>query len=585
MASYQEWLAADLPDDLRRELGFLEDREIEERFGRYLSFGTGGLRGEIGAGTNRMNIFTVRRAAAGVARMVSRMEPERIRQGVLIAFDTRRKSAEFAEAAALALAAAGIPAVVFDRPVPTPMLSFAVRFCRAAAGIVITASHNPPSDNGFKVYDHTGCQLTPALAETLTADIEAVGNELAVPVMDKEAAVRSGLYHIANGWISEVYLEEVRRLSLDPKLIQSMAESLHIVYTPLHGTGNRPVRKALAAAGFTRVTVVPEQERPDGAFPTVISPNPEEPEALAPAARLAARLGADLVLATDPDTDRVGVMARSADGSYVRLNGNQVGALLLDYMLRQHQAAGTLPQDGVAVKTIVTSDLGRRIAAHYGVRMIETLTGFKFIGELMERFATKGGGRFLFGYEESCGYVAGDFVRDKDGVQACLLIAEMAAWHLYRGVTLPEALRELHEMYGFFREELVSLEYRGLAGQERMNEIMNRLRREPFAEIGGIAVDKVSDYREGTYMDLVRGRTGPTGLPPADVIKFELEDGSWIVFRPSGTEPKLKIYFSVQGEDEQTAAGKLSQLKGAVQKRLTLDPAAADAAEKRRHVV
>lgn len=565
MATYQEWLAAKLPEELSRELRSLKETEIHERFGRYLEFGTGGLRGEIGVGTNRMNIFTVRRAAAGLARMVGRMGPEAAERGVLIAYDSRRKSREFAEAAALALNAGGVKTVVFDRPMPTPVLSFAVRFCRAAAGVVITASHNPPAYNGFKVYDETGCQLTPELAAALTADIREAGDELAVPAMDKRAAVRSGLYRTANGWIGEAYLEEVRRLALDPDLTRRMGDALQIVYTPLHGTGALLVRAALAGAGFRRVAVVSEQERPDGAFPTVALPNPEEPEAFALAVRLAESLKADLILATDPDADRVGVMAKAADGSYVRLTGNQTGALLLDYLLSRRQAAGSLPEDGVVVKTIVTSDLGRRIADHYGVRMIETLTGFKYIGELMERFSTEGGGRFLFGYEESCGYVIGDFTRDKDAVQTCLLIAEMAAFHHAAGNTLLDALERLHERFGYFAEELVSVEYRGLAGQQEMEGIMARVRREPFTAVAGIAVDRVSDYKQGLFMDLARGRTGPTGLPRADVVQFTLEDGSWIVFRPSGTEPKLKMYFSVQGEDEAAARRKLERFKEAVQ--------------------
>ena len=574
MATYQEWLKADLPADLRRELVSLQEADIEERFGRYLSFGTGGLRGEIGAGTGRMNIYTVRRAAAGVARMVLRMEPERSQRGVLIAYDTRRKSAEFAEAAALALCAAGVPAVVFDRPAPTPLLSFAVRFCRAAAGIVITASHNPPSYNGFKVYDSAGCQLTPALAEELTADIEAAGDELAVPVLDRETAEEFGLYRAAGGWIFEAYLCELKRLMLEPELVRRTGDKLKIVYTPLHGTGAWPVCEALDAAGFRSVAVVPEQERPDGEFPTVRSPNPEEPEAFALAVRLAVRTEADLVLATDPDADRVGVMARDADGSYVRLTGNDIGALLLDYILSRRQASGTLPEDGVVAKTIVTSDLGRRIAEHYGVRMAETLTGFKYIGELMEK-CERGGGSFLFGYEESCGYVAGGFVRDKDGVQACLLIAEMAAWHLARGVTLPEALRRLHERFGYYADDLISVEYRGLSGERIMAGIMERVRREPFTSVAGIATDRISDYGRGTFMDLARGHAGPTGLPLSDVVKFELEDGSWIVFRPSGTEPKMKIYLSVRGENRPSALRKLSLIRDAVRERLPDGEAAA----------
>ena len=556
---YELWLNHPAVDaETKRELRELEGRddEIADRFFRDLEFGTGGLRGVIGAGTNRMNRYVVRRATQGLAAWLADQAAEGERS-VVIAHDSRRMSREFAVEAACVLAANGIRAYLFDDLRPTPELSFAVRHLRASAGVVVTASHNPPEYNGYKVYGPDGGQLVPDPARRLTERIRSVDFFDGVRVVAPEEAERRGLLVRIGADVDEAYLRAVRSVSLNPDAAARLGDDFQVVYTPLHGTGRMPVCRALESIGVRRLSVVEAQAKPDPEFSTVKSPNPEEPEALSLAVEQARRLNADLVLGTDPDCDRVGAAVRASNGDYVLLTGNQAGALLAYYLLSQLRERGQLPADGAVIKTVVTGELGAEIAKSYGMTVFNTLTGFKYIGEKMTEFERTGAHTFVFGYEESYGYLAGDYARDKDGVVAAMLLAEAAAFYKLQGKTLLDVLRELGDRFGHYRERLESIAFKGIDGAERMAQVMDGWRRSPPAEVAGARVVRVMDFNQGI-----------DGLPRENAIKFVLEDGSWFCVRPSGTEPKMKVYFGVKAATEPEAERRLSSLADDVMSRM-----------------
>jgi len=562
---YLKWLRHEgLPEWMREELANMKEAEIAECFGQHLTFGTGGLRALIGIGTNRMNIYTVRKATQGLADYLKKTSLKSIQPSVVIAYDSRQYSREFAEEAALVLACNGIKAYVFSELCPTPILSFAVRHLRASAGIVITASHNPPSYNGYKVYGPDGAQISSDTAASVMDMIDQVEDELNVRIMDKRDAIAKKRYETIGREIFEAYYEHLMTIIQDQECIREQADELKIVYTPLHGTGAVPVREALTRAGFRQLYLVLEQERPDGFFSTVRSPNPEDPEALEMAIRLAQKVGADIVIGTDPDTDRAGLAVRGADGSYVCLTGNEIGALMLNYLLSQLKQRGQLPENGVMIKTIVTSELGRAIASSYGVQTLETLTGFKYIGAKIHQMKQDGTHRFLFGYEESYGYLIGDFARDKDGVQACLFISEMAAYYKSRGKSLLDVLNELHERFGYYIEDQHSIVLEGIEGVVQIHEIMHYMRNHFLPELAGWRVNWVRDYERGTEYHLASNMLRTVGLPKSNVIMYLFSNSSWFAVRPSGTEPKLKIYFSTIGSSKEEALLNMKRLKEAV---------------------
>jgi len=558
---YLRWLKADLPKPMKDELERMSESEISEYFGKCLEFGTGGLRAEIGLGTNRLNIYTVRKATQGLADYLKSLPEPR---SVVIGYDSRRCSPEFAEQTACVLAHNGIKAYLFDHLCPTPILSFAVRQLQASAGVMITASHNPPADNGYKVYGSDGAQITSQTARDIMTAMDQVEDELTVGTMDKDDAVQLGLIAPVGRELFEAYYDRLMSIVQDPACIQEQADKLTIVYTPLHGTGNIPVREALARAGFKRVHVVPEQELPDGDFPTVRSPNPEDHQALQLAIQLAKETHADIVLATDPDADRVGIAVRDAEGDYWCLNGNETGALMLDYLLMQKQRSGRLPESGVILKTIVTSELGRLIASSYGVETMDTLTGFKYIGEMIGKFESARDKQFLFGYEESYGYLIGDFVRDKDAVQTCLFISEMTAYYKQQGMTLLDKLNQLHERFGYYEESQHSITLKGIEGMVRMNEIMNYLRQSLIPRVDGWRVSWIRDFDRSTELHLSSNMLRSIGLPRSNVLHYSFVNGSWFAIRPSGTEPKLKIYFSTVGESREEAKQLMDKLRTGV---------------------
>ncbi|MBL0385475.1 phospho-sugar mutase [Tumebacillus sp. ITR2] len=554
-SEYQRWLHHQaLEPHLLQELqGLSEEKDIEDRFYRHLEFGTGGLRGVIGAGTNRMNTYTVRRVTEGLARYLVQHVEGAQNKGVVIAYDSRHMSPEFAAEAAGVLANHGVRAYLFQELRPTPELSFAVRHLGAAGGIVVTASHNPPEYNGYKVYGEDGGQLPPHAADQILAEIDKVEDELVLQALSLEEGIARGLITMLGDEIDELYTERLVGLSLQPELIRAVSDEVRIVFTPLHGTGNKPVRRVLEALGFRHVHVVPEQELPDPNFSTVKSPNPEERQAFTLAMKLAEEVDADVILGTDPDADRVGVVVRDAGGEFMVLNGNQTGALLLHYILEQRKANGTLPANGVMLKTIVTSNLGRAIAEKNGVTTVDVLTGFKFIGEKIKEYEETGAHTFLFGYEESYGYLIGDFVRDKDAVQAAMMAAEMAAYYKGQGKTLSQVLHEVYETYGTYLEDLLSFTFKGKEGQEKIAQMMEDLRRTPLTAMGSLQVEAAKDYAQGIE-----------GLPKANVLKYVLTDGSWVAIRPSGTEPKIKFYFSAVADNRTVAMEKLEELKSFV---------------------
>ena len=551
--SYEQWLRdfaqdEDTVKDLQAIAG--DEKEIEDRFYTELSFGTAGMRGVLGAGMNRMNRYNVRRATKGLAKYLLQ-NPEEARRGVVIAYDSRRCSSEFARDTALVLCQEGVPAYLFDALRPVPILSYAVRHLHAIAGVVITASHNPPQYNGYKVYGEDGAQLGPEAADGVTGFIRATAYTDCA-LMDEDEAKAKGLLHIiGNKEVDDDYIAQVRTLCIQPELMAKEGANLSIVYTPLHGSGNVPVRRILKEIGITNVAVVKEQELPDPNFSTIKVPNPEDPGAFTLAIKLADEVGANVIFATDPDCDRLGVAVRDKHGDFQLLTGNQIGCVLLHYILSTKKKNGTLPKNGAAVKSIVSTSLANRICESYGVTMFETLTGFKFIGEKIQQFQDSGDYTFLFGFEESYGFLSSTFVRDKDGVNASLLIAEVAAACKAEGITLYDRVQEIFAKYGYFVEKVVSKTLPGKDGLTRMKEIMKELRANPPKEIGGMKVTAVRDYLKGVRV--AEGGEEPTGLPASDVLYFELEGGCWVCVRPSGTEPKIKLYVNSNAMDKAEA--------------------------------
>ncbi len=555
MELYHSWLQDQLIDEeTKAELRAIveNEKEIEDRFYRELEFGTGGLRGVIGAGTNRMNIYTIARATQGLASFILQNKRTEEQPSVVIAYDSRNKSPEFALEAALVLAGNGIKAYVFESLRPTPQLSFAVRYLNATSGIVITASHNPPEYNGYKAYDETGCQFLPAPAEQIIAEVGKVQSFTQIKKISREDAEQSGLLAWLGAEVDDAFIDAVTSVSLNRDYLQTIAKDMKIVFTPLHGAGNLPVRAALQRIGFEQVQVVAEQELPDPLFSTVKSPNPEEREAFALGLQLAEQIGADLIVGTDPDCDRMGAVVKNSAGEFEVLSGNQIGAIITEYLLSQRAQKGLLPANGVLVKSIVTSEMGPTIAASYGVPTINTLTGFKFIGDRMNGFEQQGDHTYMFGYEESYGYLAGTHARDKDAVVASMLICEAAAFYKTQGKTLYDVLQELYGRHGYFREALQSRTMKGKDGVEHIGRIMTFWRNNAPQAINGVSVQQTQDYLNGYG-----------GLPAENVLKYILADGSWFCLRPSGTEPKIKIYFAVCGSSLAQAD---AQLQGLIEK-------------------
>ncbi len=559
---YQAWLQECAVDsaalaELRSIAG--NEAEIEDRFYTELSFGTAGMRGVLGMGANRMNIYNVRMATRGFADYINR-DPTQAEQGVVIAYDSRRMSPEFARETALVLCAQGIKTYLFESLRPVPVLSFAVRELHAIAGVVITASHNPPQYNGYKVYWEDGAQLPPERADAVLSCIRATGFADALP-MNEAKAKEAGLLTMIGAAIDDAYIARVRTLSVQPKLMAAEGKNLKIVYTPLHGSGNIPVRRILREIGIEGVIVVPEQELPDPDFSTIKVPNPEDPAAFKLAMALADREGADCIFGTDPDCDRVGIAVKDERGEYYLMSGNQIGCLLLYYILTSRKALGNLPTNGAAVKSIVSTEMARKIAASFGVEMFDVLTGFKFIAEKIQEFEEARSYAFLFGFEESYGYLSSTFVRDKDGVNASMLIAEAAAWAKSQGKTLYDILQEIYAQYGYYTEDVMSVALPGKDGLEQMQGIMRRLREQPPKELAGLRVVAVRDYLSG--LRTTGGRTELMGMPASDVLYFELEQDAWVCVRPSGTEPKMKLYINTRGADKAAAASQNSALKAA----------------------
>ena len=546
---YEEWLANPYFDEAtKEELRAIEgdEKEIKERFYADLEFGTAGLRGIIGAGTNRMNVYTVRKATQGLANYIKSVGAQE--KGVAIAYDSRHMSPEFADEAALCLAANGIKAYVFESLRPTPELSFAVRTLKCTAGINVTASHNPPEYNGYKVYWEDGAQITPPHDTGIMAEVKAVTDYANVKTMDKDAAVTAGLYEVIGANIDDPYIEALKSQVIHWDSIREVSKDLKIVYTPLHGTGNIPARRVLKELGFEHVYVVKEQELPDGDFPTVSYPNPEAEEAFELGLKLAKEVDADLVLATDPDADRLGVHVKDKDGVYHTLTGNMSGCLLEEYELSQRKAAnGSLPEDGAVVSTIVTTNMAGTIARSYGLRFIEVLTGFKYIGQQILGFEQSGKGTYLFGFEESYGCLIGTHARDKDAIVATMALCEAAAYYKTQGKTLWDAMIDMYEKYGYYKDDIQAITLKGIEGLQKIQEIMNSLRQNPPAEFAGHKVVAVRDYKADTITDVITGAVKPTGLPNSNVLYYELTDDAWVCVRPSGTEPKVKFYSGVKG--------------------------------------
>lgn len=565
--SYRKWAGfSALEPDVKAELQSIGDDKtaLEDCFYKNLEFGTGGMRGEIGPGPNRMNTYTVRRAAKGLADFLENQGEEAKKRGVVIAYDSRHKSPQFAREAALTLGNQGVTAYVFNDLRPTPELSFAVRHLNAFAGIVITASHNPPEYNGFKVYGPDGGQLPPGPADELVSFVDAIEDELLIEVGEEKALKADMLYQIVPQDVDDAYNIQLQTILVQPDLVRDQGESVKIVFTPLHGTANIPVRRVLEESGFTNLTIVSEQELPDPEFSTVTSPNPEEHAAFKLAIEYGEKEDADILLATDPDADRVGLAVKNEAGEYEVLTGNQTGALLLDYLLSQKQAAGELPENGIVLKTIVTSEIGAEIAKAYGLTSLDTLTGFKFIGEKIKEYEVTNEHTFLFGYEESYGYLIGDFVRDKDAVQACLLAAELALYYKTRGMTVYQGLQEVFSKYGFYREGLESLTLKGKAGAEKIQSILSSFRLDPPQQMNDVAIISVEDYHSSERTMLKTKELEKIELPISNVLKYKLEDGSWFCIRPSGTEPKVKFYFGVTEKSEAESKESLTSLRTAV---------------------
>ena len=546
---YEQWIANPYFDEATKEelKSIAEDEnEIKERFYMDLEFGTAGLRGIIGAGTNRMNIYVVRRATQGLANYIAKVDKKS--QGVAIAYDSRHMSPEFAQEAALCLAANGIKAYIFETLRPTPELSFAVRHLGCVAGINVTASHNPPEYNGYKVYWEDGAQITPPHDSGIMGEVKAISDWNTVKTMDKAEAEKAGLFEVIGKEVDDAYMAELKKQVIHMDAIQAEGKNLKIVYTPLHGTGNIPARRILKELGFENVYVVKEQELPDGDFPTVSYPNPEAAEAFELGLKLAKEVDADLVLATDPDADRLGVRVKDKNGEYHDLTGNMSGCLLANYEISQRKAVnGSLPEDGALIKTIVATNLADAIAKGYGVKLIEVLTGFKFIGQQILGFEKSGKGSYLFGFEESYGCLIGTYARDKDAIVATMALCEAAAYYKTQGKTLWDAMIEMYEQFGYYKDDIKAVTMKGIEGLQKIQDIMNSLRQNPPAEFAGHKVVAVRDYKADTIKNLETGEVTPTGLPNSNVLYYELTNDAWVCVRPSGTEPKVKFYYGVKG--------------------------------------
>ena len=562
--NYQKWLDfADLPDYLRQDLENMDEKTKEDAFYTNLEFGTAGMRGLIGAGTNRINIYVVRQATEGLARLIESKGGNEKERGVAIAYDSRHFSPEFAFESAAVLAKHGIKSYVFESLRPTPELSFAVRHLNCFAGIMITASHNPAPFNGYKVYGEDGGQMPPHDADALTTYIRAIENPFAVEVADVEAEKASGLIEVIGEAVDVEYLKEVKDVNINPTLIEEFGKDMKIVYTPLHGTGEMLARRALAQAGFDSVQVVEAQATADPDFSTVKSPNPESQAAFALAEELGRQVGADVLVATDPDADRVGVEVLQKDGSYLNLSGNQIGAIMAKYILEAHKNAGTLPENAALCKSIVSTDLVTKIAESYGATMFNVLTGFKFIAEKIQEFEEKHNHTYMMGFEESFGYLIKPFVRDKDAIQAVLVVAELAAYYRSRGLTLADGIEEIYKEYGYYAEKTISVTLSGVDGAEQIKSIMAKFRNNAPKEWNATAITVVEDFKAQTAT-AADGTVTNLTTPPSDVLKYTLADGSWIAVRPSGTEPKIKFYIAVVGESNEDSQAKIANIEAEI---------------------
>ena len=559
--NYQKWVDfAELPDYLRQDLENMDEKTKEDAFYTNLEFGTAGMRGLIGAGTNRINIYVVRQATEGLARLIESKGGNEKERGVAIAYDSRHFSPEFAFESAAVLAKHGIKSYVFESLRPTPELSFAVRHLNCFAGIMVTASHNPAPFNGYKVYGEDGGQMPPHDADALTTYIRAIENPFAVEVADVEAEKASGLIEVIGEAVDVEYLKEVKDVNINPALIEEFGKDMKIVYTPLHGTGEMLARRALAQAGFDSVQVVEAQATADPDFSTVKSPNPESQAAFALAEELGRQVGADVLVATDPDADRVGVEVLQKDGSYLNLSGNQIGAIMAKYILEAHKNAGTLPENAALCKSIVSTDLVTKIAESYGATMFNVLTGFKFIAEKIQEFEEKHNHTYMMGFEESFGYLIKPFVRDKDAIQAVLVVAELAAYYRSRGLTLADGIEEIYKEYGYYAEKTISVTLSGVDGAEQIKAIMAKFRNNAPKEWNATAITVVEDFKAQTAT-AADGTVTNLTTPPSDVLKYTLADGSWIAVRPSGTEPKIKFYIAVVGESNEDSQAKIANIE------------------------
>lgn len=562
--NYQKWVDfVELPDYLRQDLENMDEKTKEDAFYTNLEFGTAGMRGLVGAGTNRINIYVVRQATEGLARLIESKGGNEKERGVAIAYDSRHFSPEFAFESAAVLAKHGIKSYVFESLRPTPELSFAVRHLNCFAGIMVTASHNPAPFNGYKVYGEDGGQMPPHDADALTTYIRAIENPFAVEVADVETEKASGLIEVIGEAVDIEYLKEVKDININPALIEEFGKDMKIVYTPLHGTGEMLARRALAQAGFDSVQVVEAQATADPDFSTVTSPNPESQAAFALAEELGRQVGADVLVATDPDADRVGVEVLQKDGSYLNLSGNQIGAIMAKYILEAHKNAGTLPENAALCKSIVSTDLVTKIAESYGATMFNVLTGFKFIAEKIQEFEEKHNHTYMMGFEESFGYLIKPFVRDKDAIQAVLVVAELAAYYRSRGLTLADGIEEVYKEYGYYAEKTISVTLSGVDGAEQIKAIMAKFRNNAPTEWNATAITVVEDFKAQTAT-VADGTVTNLTTPPSDVLKYTLADGSWIAVRPSGTEPKIKFYIAVVGETNEESQAKIANIEAEI---------------------
>lgn len=568
MENYKKWCEDTYFDEATRaELKAIEgnDKEIQERFYKDLEFGTGGLRGIIGAGTNRLNIYTVSKATQGFANYIIKQGEDAVKKGVAIAFDSRRMSPEFAEITALVLNGNGIKTYIYPSLRPTPMLSFAVRELNCTGGVVITASHNPPEYNGYKVYWADGGQVPYPRDEAIIEEVNAVTDFHTIKTANKDEDVKAGLFNVIGEEVDEAFDKNVLAQIVNPEIIKEQHD-LKIVYTPIHGSGNKPVRRVLKKAGFENVTVVPEQELPDSEFTTVGYPNPENPAVFELAIKLAEKIDADIILGTDPDCDRVGAVVKTKDGSYTVLTGNMTGTLICNYICSQKAKLGTLPKNGALVSTIVSSEMTKAIAKKYNLAYFDVLTGFKYIGEKIKEFEQTGEYQYVFGFEESYGCLSGTYARDKDAVVASLLICEMAAYYKSRGMSLYDGLMELYDTYGVYKEIIHSITLKGIEGIENMKKIMDTLRKDAPSEIAGVKVTETRDYLEDKIVDVATGKVSPTNLPKSNVLYFTLADDTWFCVRPSGTEPKIKIYFGTKADTVENAEKKIATAQDGIMK-------------------